>query len=622
MKLAPFDIVRIPDLDQETAFQILSKTLANDDLLNEKSIADALLEHLAFLPLAITQASAYIIENSTSLSAYLELLQEQEQDVVELLSEDFRDPGRYNDIQNPVISTWLISFKRIQHQNLSAADYLSFMACINPRNIPRSLLPLQKTTKQWQDALGILNAYSFTNSQGTDINMHRLVHIATRNWLRNNKMLGYWVQRVADRMQEVFPDSHHTKRGLWQQYLPHALFLLSDIESYKQEDRYIDFIEKVGTCLDSDGRYVEAEKLLVRVMEVRKQELGLEHPDTLFSMSTLAPIYAIQKRWEEAEELAMRVLEICKRVLGPEHPSTFSSMSTLVPIYGMQERWTDAEELAVQIVEAKKRLLGPEHHSTMITMCNLIRIYTMQGQCKNAEELGVQVIEVQKRVLGPEHPVTLISMNDLAMTYQQQRRWEEADGLLVLVAEAWKRVLGPEHPDTLISMETLALTYRKQQRWKEAEGLLVQVAEARKRVLGEEHPRTLDTSAALALTYQKQQRWKEAEDILVQVVGTQKQVLGPEHRDTLTSMRNLGLICQDQQRWKEAEGLLVQVVETQKRVLGPDHPDTLISMESLGLSYLVQGELKRGRKLLVQGKRPRAGARARARALTTSDHHL
>lgn len=183
MKLALFNIISIPDIDKDTAIQILGKTLADKDLLKINITAASLLEQLAYLPLAITQASAYVVENSISLSDYLALLQEQEQDAVDL-SEDFRDPGRYKEIQNSVITTWLISFKQIQYQNQSAADYLSFMACINPRNIPRSLLPLQITKKQCLDALGLLNAYSFTNHEGMYINMHRLVHIATRSWLR------------------------------------------------------------------------------------------------------------------------------------------------------------------------------------------------------------------------------------------------------------------------------------------------------------------------------------------------------------------------------------------------------------------------------------------------------
>ncbi|CRG89885.1 hypothetical protein PISL3812_06924 [Talaromyces islandicus] len=74
MKLAPFNIISIPDVDKETAVRILDKTLAHEDLLRDTTTTATLLEQLAFLPLAITQASAYIIKNSIDLSTYLALL--------------------------------------------------------------------------------------------------------------------------------------------------------------------------------------------------------------------------------------------------------------------------------------------------------------------------------------------------------------------------------------------------------------------------------------------------------------------------------------------------------------------------------------------------------------------
>ncbi|GLA09572.1 hypothetical protein AnigIFM60653_011903 [Aspergillus niger] len=105
LKLAPFSIVSIPNEDTSTAFQMMQKLLVQEDLSHNLHTAGVLLERLAFVPLAITQASAYIIENGITLSEYLALLQEQEQNAVELLSEDFNDPGRYKDIQNPVLTT-------------------------------------------------------------------------------------------------------------------------------------------------------------------------------------------------------------------------------------------------------------------------------------------------------------------------------------------------------------------------------------------------------------------------------------------------------------------------------------------------------------------------------------
>ncbi|KAE8362700.1 purine and uridine phosphorylase [Aspergillus caelatus] len=288
MKLAPFNTVPIPDVDEETALRILETISKNEDLLKDSAISATLLERLAFLPLAITQAAAYIIENGINLSTYLTLLQKQEQDAIELLSEDFRDPGRYRDIQNPVMSTWLISFKQIQHQDQLAADYLFFMACIDPRNIPESLLPPQASKKQRLDALGLLNAYSFTNSQGMGINMHRLVHIATRNWLRKEGLFSDWIERVAEHMQKAFPDNHYTNRGLWREYLPHALALLHEREFIIQQEQYIDLVEKIADCLASDGRYHEAEEklqdalaLIKKCSELRSKVLGPNHPGTI-----------------------------------------------------------------------------------------------------------------------------------------------------------------------------------------------------------------------------------------------------------------------------------------------------------------------------------------------------
>jgi hypothetical protein len=65
----------------------------------------------------------------------------QEEAVIDLLSEEFEDDRRYDSIKNPVAMTWLISFEQIRHRDPLAADYLSFMACIDPKDIPQSLLP-------------------------------------------------------------------------------------------------------------------------------------------------------------------------------------------------------------------------------------------------------------------------------------------------------------------------------------------------------------------------------------------------------------------------------------------------------------------------------------------------
>jgi hypothetical protein len=83
-------------------------------------VANALLKRLAFLPLAISQAAAYINYHDISLARYMSLLGEQEASTIELLGEEFADDGRYADIQNPVATTWLVSFLRLNSAAITA----------------------------------------------------------------------------------------------------------------------------------------------------------------------------------------------------------------------------------------------------------------------------------------------------------------------------------------------------------------------------------------------------------------------------------------------------------------------------------------------------------------------
>jgi hypothetical protein len=587
------NIIEVSEMDEETAMQLLAKSLGIDDpeLLDSRQDALKLLEQLTFLPLAIVQAAAYINENRCALSEYLSLLEAQEQEVVELLSEDFEDDRRYEDTKNPVATTWLISFQHIQRTNPLAAEYLSFMACVDPKDIPQSLLPPAQSRKKETDALGMLDAYSFISRRAGDqaLDMHRLVHLATRNWLRKEGRLAEWAAKAMQRLEEVFPEAKHENRRIWRLYLAHALYMLRQESLEGEGTERAELIWRVAGCLHDDGRYKEAEPWYLHLAETAKTVLGEEHPNTLISMSNLASTYKNQGRWKEAEELQAKELKMCSRVLGEEHPSTLKSMGNLASVYGHQGRWKEAEELQTKQLKMFSTVLGEEHPNTLINMSNLALTYKNQGRWKEAEELQAKELKICSRVLGEEHLETLTSMNNLALTYRSQGRFVDAEGLQTQVLDARKRVLGEEHPDTMTSMNNLALTYQSQGRFVDAEGLQTQVLDARKRVLGEEHPHTLTSMANLASTYQSQGRFVDAEGLGTQVLDVKKRVLSEEHPDTLASMANLASTYQSQGRFVDAESLRIQVLDATKRVLSEEHPHTLTSMANLALTYQSQG---------------------------------
>jgi tetratricopeptide (TPR) repeat protein len=584
-KLAHQNVVEIREMDEVAATQLLQKCLIKPDLVNNRQDTAVLLGELTYLPLAIAQAAAYINENGITLGCYLSLLAEQEEEVIALLSEEFEDDGRYRDVKNPVATTWLISFEQIQQSNPLAAQYLSFMSCVAPKEIPQSLLPPGSSRKEETDAIGTLNAYSFVSRRPADpvLDLHRLVHLATRNWLRKERKLAQWTERVIVRLEEVFPDDNHKNRSVWRRYLPHARYALQADLVDKDWTCRIDLIWRYGLCLYRDGQWGEAEVAILQVLETEKMVLGPDHPSTLVSMANLASIYWNQGRWNEAEKLEVQVMEIRKAVLGIEHPDTLTSMANLASTYHIQGRWDEAEKLGMQVMETSKAVLGAEHPNTLTSMANLATTYSNQGRSNEAEKLVVQVIERRKTVLGAEHPNTLTSMANLATTYRNQGRLNEAEKLGMQVMETSKAVLGAEHPNTLTSMANLATTYSNQGRLNEAEKLGMQVMEIRKKLLGAEHPDTLISMGNLASTYYNQGRWNEAEKLEVQVMEIGKAVLGAEHPNTLTSMANLAYTWKSQRRLADALALLEACYRLRKKVLGPDHPDTRDSFHALGI---------------------------------------
>ncbi|KAL4998888.1 hypothetical protein BDV10DRAFT_62105 [Aspergillus recurvatus] len=573
-------VTHVAEPSEKDGLEMLRGLLLDQKLLDDTATCITLLEQLSFLPLAIAQATAFINENSIGLSDYLELLYEQEAAVTELLSKEFGDEGRYEDAQNPVALTWHISFKQILKLDEVAADYLSLMACVNPRDIPQSFLPQPKSKTALVEALGLLKAYSFVTIQqeSGSFSMHRLVSLAMRNWLKMRNKLSAYVLQAADRFNELFPNTDHTNRQLWRQCLPHVLQLVDEV-SFKEaqgEGRYVLLMNDIMGCLWRENRHREAEPLARDLMAYYQKEYGDADRRTLSCMNDVVYCYLHQDKVSEAEELAFQATAICKETLGLADPTTATSMSFLAQAYAQQGRYKEAEELQLEALTISKDV-----DNTLRGVTNLASIYSYQGRDEEAAKLEQEVLMLETESLGVDHPDTLATMHNLAQTYESQGRLVEAEELAAQVIQTNRRVLGLNHPNSARSMATLAIIYRGQGRLKEAEDLLIQAVDISKHTLGTEHTYTLTMTSDLATTYYLQKRWREAEELQDNVLKLRMEKLGPVHRDTLLSMYRLAMT------WRAAGGqdlamkMMGECFERSAKYLGLDHPATVWSKNAL-----------------------------------------
>ncbi|KXJ86482.1 P-loop containing nucleoside triphosphate hydrolase protein, partial [Microdochium bolleyi] len=114
-------------MDENQATQLLQKKLRDE---YEEKVAALLSGALEYVPLAITQAAAYIVRRSprVSCSSYLEQFRKSEKKKESLLDRDLGDLRRDGTAANSVVVTWQITFEQIQKERRSAADLLSLMS--------------------------------------------------------------------------------------------------------------------------------------------------------------------------------------------------------------------------------------------------------------------------------------------------------------------------------------------------------------------------------------------------------------------------------------------------------------------------------------------------------------
>jgi nucleoside phosphorylase/tetratricopeptide (TPR) repeat protein len=622
VKLALSNVVQIPDMDEDTAMQMLQKHLIRKDMLEDKEATTTLLQQLCFLPLAISQAAAYLNENDiTTLGSYLSLLDAQEENMVKLLSEDFEDDGRYADMQNPVTTTWLVSFSQIQLLDRLAVDYLSFMACISPRNIPQSLLPPALSHKKRIEALGILKAYSFISEEtkSGDLTLHRLVYLATRTWMKKNKSFTTWILKTVQHMSQTFSQLDHRERNLRRQYLPHILSVIENNEFRSVRDQYGGLLQSVGYWLGSDGRNMEAKSLLSQVLEDREKTLGKDHEDTLDIMDNLGEVLLELGQYTEAKQIMEQVLEGRNVVLGPEHPDTLSSLEIYSWVFAGQGEYARAQEIRERTLQGFEKVLGPEHLSTLDCLAGLGSILVQLGQYEDAaaiygrvmdgyvkelgpqhedtlhtvsntgvaltrlgkydeaEQIHLEVLRRSEETYGAEHWLPLTSMDNLGNIYLEQERFEEAEELRVRALRIAKRLFGAEHPDTLVIIDQLGIVLGKQGRHGEAKCLHQLAITGSNKHLGEDHPLTISFLGNLAMAHWEQGQLEEAEELEVRVWETKKQKLGLEHPSTLRSMQNLAYTRESMGKRREAIDLTKECLELRTKRLGPEHPDTVDS---------------------------------------------
>ncbi|PNP54079.1 hypothetical protein THARTR1_05286 [Trichoderma harzianum] len=429
--------IKVARMKSDEAEELL--TIArNPETNEEESETAALLEELQWLPLAITQAGAYMRRTSTSAKEYSSLLAESKRRWDILKANEF-DRHRRPNVPNNVLETWGISIDHLRQENEIAYNILHVLAYVANQNIPHELITTilklsdiqpEQLDSEATKAITRLKEFSFLGMQRMEdgdrsYEMHKLVQEAARYGL------SLWKPSVLDKAPSE-KDGQGYFSGIAVQVML-DLFPDSEPKTWAQCEKYVAHAVQMGDWADLNEKQAETSQLFHR-MSVFLYDRG---------------------RWREGELVLKRELEFNRKTWGEKDPDTIKSMGNLALTYHKQGRYSEAEALQVQVLDLQREILKDKHPDTIMNMGNLASMYHKQGRYKEAEALDLQVLDLQQEILGKEHPDTLLAMHNLAWTWKKQGRLGDALPLMKECVQYSRSILGPEHPDTVDSVKAL-----------------------------------------------------------------------------------------------------------------------------------------------------------------------
>ncbi|KAH7140327.1 P-loop containing nucleoside triphosphate hydrolase protein [Dactylonectria estremocensis] len=508
--------------------QSLLETTRNTQTNNEEVEVATLLEELQWLPLAVSQAGAYMRRTRTSVKDYLSLLAQSRYNVLRIAE---NDRHRRLNVTNNVLDTWGISIRRLQHENTRAYRILHVIAYLDNQNIGEEILVAagrysasgfieEPDHSAITEAITRLRELSFIGvcvmHNGDRIyEMHKLVQEATRYGLSlktstavtegygtsvhdlMNTSEAFFSGIALQVISNLFPQSTPHTRELCEKYLAHAMRVGDWAELSAKQVETVSLLYTVSNFLHNQGRWTEVETVEIRVLNLRQRALGEMHRYTLVSMCRLAATYCQQSRYIEAEAMYTQTLHRLQGTLGQSHLDTIENMIGLAETYRELLRYDEAERLCTEAWHISREILGERHEYTLAALACCASVYNRQGRHHEAETAYVIVLDSSREEHGEKLQQTIVYMRELGRTYLAQGRYLEAESMLINGLNISQQMHGEKRPMTVSFMHSIAVARHRLGHHQDALSLMKQCWHLWSSSLGPDHPDTKQSALCL-----------------------------------------------------------------------------------------------------------------------------
>jgi tetratricopeptide (TPR) repeat protein len=372
----------------------------------------------------------------------------------------------------------------------------------------------------------------------------------------------------------------------------------------------------VGQVYRDLSDYTQAETMLRRALELRRQLHGEQSLDTADAYFLLSDVLRLQGRDALAENGFRQALEIRRKQLGNKNAGTAASLYGLAEVVRRRhERLSEAEGYYREALKIQQSLPGHELEVAR-TFCGLgVVLRSVAGNDRTtsenlaeAEKCLRDALQIQRVRLG-EHPETAYTLSNLGYVLKSNPdKRDEGERVLREAVAMQKKILG-DHRDTAMTISFLATTVTN---LAESEALHREALTMRRKVLGENHSDTEQSVDALVKVLQLEHKDSEAQAVMRESLGQMrateaatdepaptaaekekpgmtlaeveklKQKYGANDSRVASALARLAYMLTEQDKFQEAEPFLQEAVAIGGKLPDKDKPKLIKTLRSNG----------------------------------------
>lgn len=242
------DGMHVETMSESEANDLLIKSIPNyliRDIPEARISAKELLEELGYLPLAIAQATANIVDQGLTVEEFVRLYRDKHQrmNLMQKPAHDFQSTDPRNSSQS-ILITWKMSFDVLRAKFPMSAVFLSYLGCFHWRQIPRALLKMLPEFQEMPESeflqitkkplnLSLVDEKYDQEADFVEYNLHPLVHENLMSHVAAEDGQHY-IESALELVSNAFPILHRracTEFALASYLAPHSVRQIELCES-------------------------------------------------------------------------------------------------------------------------------------------------------------------------------------------------------------------------------------------------------------------------------------------------------------------------------------------------------------------------------------------------------